>query len=145
MTGLARGDSPSYAGTPRGIAITPAASGRYPNAGSFVAGKPSRARADASQVNGLGPVISAPMESIEPSLPVSAVLDVKGLKCPLPLLKTKVALNRLQPGQILRVLATDPMAAVDLRAFCARSGHEMLSWAERRQVWEFFIRKVASD
>ncbi|MGH8509904.1 MAG: sulfurtransferase TusA family protein, partial [Gammaproteobacteria bacterium] len=58
------------------------------------------------------------MDDIVPTGPVIAVLDVTGLKCPLPLLKTKVELNRIQPGQILRVLATDPMAVVDLRAFC---------------------------
>ncbi|MGH8507283.1 MAG: sulfurtransferase TusA family protein [Gammaproteobacteria bacterium] len=85
------------------------------------------------------------MNDIVPSLPVTTVLDVKGLKCPMPLLKTKVELNRIQPGQILRVLATDPMAVVDLRAFCLRSGHEMLRWAECGPVWEFFIRKAASD
>ena len=85
------------------------------------------------------------MDDIVPTGPVTAVLDVTGLKCPLPLLKTKVELNRIQPGQILRVLATDPMAVVDLRAFCVRSGHEMLRWNERARVWEFFIRKVARD
>lgn len=72
-----------------------------------------------------------------------ALLDVQGCECPLPLLKTKVALNRLEPGQILRILATDPMAVVDLRAFCARTGHELLRWSEQEAVWEFHIRKAA--
>lgn len=71
-----------------------------------------------------------------------AFLDVRGVQCPLPLLKTKVALNRLEPGQVLRVLATDPMAVVDLRAFCARTGHELLRWSEEGPVWEFYIRKA---
>ncbi|MGH8583610.1 MAG: sulfurtransferase TusA family protein [Gammaproteobacteria bacterium] len=72
----------------------------------------------------------------------AATLDAQGLHCPMPLLKTKVALNRLRDGEVLRVLATDPMAVVDLRAFCAKTGHEMLYWTERGPVWEFLIRKV---
>ncbi len=75
--------------------------------------------------------------------PPDSLLDVRGLQCPLPLLKTKVALNRLEPGQVLRVLATDPMAVVDLRAFCARTGHGMVRWSESGPVWEIEIRKAA--
>ncbi len=45
-----------------------------------------------------------------------AVLDVQGLNCPLPLLKCKVALNRLVAGQVLHILATDPMASLDFQA-----------------------------
>ncbi len=72
----------------------------------------------------------------------AAVLDVKGLHCPLPLLKCKVALNRLVPGQVLHILATDPMASLDFQAFCARTGHELVQMSEESGVWEFFIRKA---
>jgi tRNA 2-thiouridine synthesizing protein A len=72
----------------------------------------------------------------------AAVLDVKGLNCPLPLLKCKVALNRLAPGQVLQVLATDPLASLDFQAFCARTGHELIAMSEQVGVWEFWIRKT---
>ena len=71
------------------------------------------------------------------------VLDVKGLNCPLPLLKCKVALNRLAAGQVLHILATDPMASLDFQAFCARTGHELVHMSEQSGVWEFLIRKTS--
>jgi len=73
---------------------------------------------------------------------VDEVLDVKGLNCPLPILKTKVAINRMTPGQVLHVLATDPLAVVDFRSFCARTGHELLKLVDDAEVCEFYIRKV---
>lgn len=57
---------------------------------------------------------------------VQRTLDVTGLNCPLPILKTRVALRQMRPGEVLRVLATDPHAEVDFRAYCARTGHELL-------------------
>jgi tRNA 2-thiouridine synthesizing protein A len=78
-------------------------------------------------------------DSTDPT-PVHATLDVRGFNCPLPVLKTKLALRPLAAGEILRVLATDPMAVIDLRAFCARTGHALLSWSEGDEL-EFLIRK----
>ncbi len=76
--------------------------------------------------------------------PVDQVLDVKGYNCPLPILKTKVALNRLEVGQILLVMATDPMAEIDFRAYCARTGHELLHLNATDDVFTFVIRKAAA-
>jgi len=70
------------------------------------------------------------------------VLDATGLECPLPILKTKVEINRMQPGEILHVLTTDPLAPLDFRAFCARTGHELLHFVETAERAEFFIRKA---
>jgi len=53
-------------------------------------------------------------------------LDVRGLKCPLPILRTKKALSAMQSGQILKVLATDPSAAKDFEAFTRQTGHELI-------------------
>ena len=69
------------------------------------------------------------------------VLDVMGLSCPLPILKAKVELARMQPGQLLHVLATDPMAPIDFQAFCLRSEHELVKLLENDDCFEFFIRK----
>ena len=55
-----------------------------------------------------------------------ATLDTLGLLCPLPVLKARKRLKSMQPGQVLRLLASDPAAIVDVPHFCAESGHELL-------------------
>lgn len=68
-------------------------------------------------------------------------LDVQGLKCPLPILRTKKSLSEMATGQVLRVLATDPSAAKDFQAFAKQTGNQLLSSAETDQVFEFFFRR----
>ncbi|MCP5420943.1 MAG: sulfurtransferase TusA family protein [Gammaproteobacteria bacterium] len=75
-------------------------------------------------------------------MPVAANLDATGLTCPLPLLKTKVELAKIRSGEILHVIATDPMASLDFRAFCLRTQHEMVHWFEADKRSEFYIRKA---
>ncbi|WP_438012990.1 sulfurtransferase TusA family protein [Psychrobacter raelei] len=55
---------------------------------------------------------------VSQAAPISALVDGRGLACPMPLLKTKVALRSMQPGQSIYVLATDPNSQHDLAAFC---------------------------
>ena len=55
------------------------------------------------------------------------VLDVKGLKCPLPVLKIQKAMKALSSGDVLEVHTTDPMSAIDVPAFCNESGNDLLS------------------
>ena len=54
-------------------------------------------------------------------------LDATGLLCPLPVLKVRKRLKSLASGQVLRVLADDPAAAIDMPHFCAEQGHLLLS------------------
>jgi tRNA 2-thiouridine synthesizing protein A len=70
-------------------------------------------------------------------------LDAKGLNCPLPVLKAKVALNKMQPGEILHVEATDPHATIDFEAYCARTGHEIVQLLESDEVIEIFVSRAA--
>ncbi len=70
-------------------------------------------------------------------------LDAKGLNCPLPVLKAKVALNKMQPGEILYVETTDPHATIDFEAYCARTGHEIVSLLEGEEVIEIFVSRAA--
>lgn len=63
-------------------------------------------------------------------LTTATTLDLKGLKCPLPVLKTRKALTRLNAGDRLEVLTTDPMAEIDIPHFCAENSHTLLE-AER--------------
>lgn len=69
-------------------------------------------------------------------------LDAKGLNCPLPVLKAKLALNKMKPGEILHVEATDPHATIDFEAYCARTGHEIVQSHETSGVIEFYIRRA---
>lgn len=55
-----------------------------------------------------------------------ATLDTVGLLCPLPVLKARKRLKSMQPGQVLRLLASDPAAVVDVPHFCAESGNDFL-------------------
>ena len=70
-------------------------------------------------------------------------LDVKGLLCPLPVLRAQKALNGLQPGARLLVQATDPSAVKDFDAFCEASGHLLLESSEAGGIYSFRIEKRA--
>ncbi|RDE13292.1 MAG: hypothetical protein C4K48_08655 [Candidatus Thorarchaeota archaeon] len=54
-------------------------------------------------------------------------LDCVGLFCPQPLFQTKQAIESIKPGQVLEVLADDPAAEEDIKRFCRRTGHELIS------------------
>ncbi len=71
------------------------------------------------------------------------LLDVKGLTCPLPVLRANKVLRSMPPGEKLRVLATDRAAVADFRAFCRETGHDLLSFAEEAGVLSFTIRRRA--
>lgn len=58
---------------------------------------------------------------------VDLELDLKGLKCPLPVLKTRKAMNSLGVGALIRVLSTDPMSVIDIPHFCQEAGHRLVS------------------
>jgi tRNA 2-thiouridine synthesizing protein A len=79
---------------------------------------------------------------IDEKLTADQALDAKGLNCPLPILKTKVLLNKMQPGQILFVEATDPHSVVDFEAYAARTRHEILRQTEQGGIYEFYIRRA---
>ena len=68
-------------------------------------------------------------------------LDVKGLKCPLPVLRAKKVLRSLAPGGVLEVLATDPSSVQDFQAFCETTGNRLLEWGEAAGVFTYRIEK----
>lgn len=67
-------------------------------------------------------------------------LDAKGLACPMPIVKTKKAMNELEPGQVLEIHATDKGAKKDLAAWAKSGGHELLQ-TEEGDVLKFWIKK----
>ena len=70
-------------------------------------------------------------------------LDLRGLKCPLPALMARRALARLGPGAIVTVLASDPLAAVDIPHMCGEEGHDVESVTREDTHTRFRIRRKA--
>ncbi len=68
-------------------------------------------------------------------------LDARGLNCPLPILRAKKAINGLEDGQVLKIIATDPGSVKDFEAFCKQTGNELVSTAEDGGEFTFFIKK----
>jgi tRNA 2-thiouridine synthesizing protein A len=69
------------------------------------------------------------------------LLDVKALSCPLPVLRANRALRGMQPGERLRVLATDRAAVADFQSFCRETGHALVAFSEEAGVFSFVIRR----
>lgn len=68
-------------------------------------------------------------------------LDVKGLKCPLPILRAKKALAALASGEVLTVEATDAGAPDDFAAFCRQTGHVLLASDEADGVFRMVLQR----
>lgn len=72
----------------------------------------------------------------------AAELDARGLNCPLPLLKAKLELNRLESGAVLKILATDPGSQRDLRSFARLAGHSLLHEEVDGGEFRYWLRKA---
>jgi len=68
-------------------------------------------------------------------------LDVRGLNCPLPILRTKKSLAAMTSGQVLKILATDPAAAIDFQVFAEQTGNELLTSSETGGEFTFYMKK----
>jgi tRNA 2-thiouridine synthesizing protein A len=69
------------------------------------------------------------------------VLDAKNLACPMPIVKTKKAMNDLEVGQVLEIHATDKGAKNDLSAWAKATGNELVADSEENDIFKFWIRK----
>jgi tRNA 2-thiouridine synthesizing protein A len=74
---------------------------------------------------------------------MTAQLDTKGMKCPMPIIKAKNALKDLNGGDELRIEATDPGSVADFAAFCRTTGNDLVDSTEEGGVFVFVIRKAA--
>ena len=72
-------------------------------------------------------------------------VDAKGLSCPMPIVKTKKAINSLETGQVLEVQATDKGSKADIQAWAKSSGHQYLGTIEDGEVLKHYLRKSSSD
>lgn len=69
------------------------------------------------------------------------ILEVGGLLCPLPLLKTKVSLQQLQPGEVIKILFCDPIAKSELCLFADANGHTVLASQSTDSGWILWLQK----
>lgn len=79
------------------------------------------------------------------SLKTNHMLDAKGLACPMPIVKTKKAINHLEGGQVLEVQATDKGSKADLKAWAESTGHQYLGTIEVGEVLKHYIRKASGE
>ncbi|MFN2144516.1 MAG: sulfurtransferase TusA family protein [Anaerolineales bacterium] len=68
-------------------------------------------------------------------------LDASGLSCPMPIIKTKKAMDELETGQVLKMISTDPGSVPDVTAFTKKTGHELLGHDEDGGSFTFYIKK----
>lgn len=68
-------------------------------------------------------------------------LDTSGLLCPYPLAKAKSVLGKMQPGEILRVISTDPASVIDFKVFTEISEYQLLESYQEEDTFVFVIRK----
>ena len=71
----------------------------------------------------------------------AAVYDLRGLNCPLPVLKSRKRLLGLPPGALLWIETTDHLATLDIPAFCAEAGHSLISIEAQSDRTRFLIRR----
>lgn len=68
-------------------------------------------------------------------------VDASGLNCPLPLLRLKKALQEINSGAVVKIIATDPAAHLDFGVFVQQAGHDMLDLLKTAEWQIFYIRK----
>lgn len=75
------------------------------------------------------------------SMDADQVLDCSGMACPMPILKTKKAIEGLQIGQVLKMIATDPGSVSDMDAWTRKTGHELMGSERDADKYVFFIKR----
>jgi len=81
------------------------------------------------------------METVKPILRV----DVSGEMCPMPVLKTRQAIEKIAVGEVLEVISTDPASKPDFEAWARRTGHKIVAFEEEKSDpvrYHFFIQRV---
>jgi len=73
---------------------------------------------------------------------ISETLNAKNLSCPLPILKTKKAIESIEVGEYLEVLATDPGSITDFQAWSKSTGHELVSHSEDKGIYRYIIKRT---
>lgn len=69
-------------------------------------------------------------------------IDCIGLFCPMPIVKTREAIQVMSPGELLAMLSDDPASDADMRSWCRITGHELLEVSRENGVYRFLVRKI---
>lgn len=80
-------------------------------------------------------------EALNSNLRIDKELDVRGLVCPLPILRTKQSLAAMSSGQTLQIIATDPASIIDFQVFSEQTGNVLLSLSETVGEFIFVLKK----
>jgi tRNA 2-thiouridine synthesizing protein A len=75
------------------------------------------------------------------SITIALSLDLKGLSCPLPIIKTAKAMKEMAPGQLLEVFATDPGSVSDFKAWARTTGNPLVETGQEAGVYRYVLRK----
>jgi tRNA 2-thiouridine synthesizing protein A len=78
------------------------------------------------------------------SITIAKSIDLKGLSCPLPIIKTAKAMRELWPGDLLEVFATDPGSVPDFKAWAQTTGNALLESSQEGGVFHFVLKKKES-
>ncbi|HEY8953816.1 MAG TPA: sulfurtransferase TusA family protein [Candidatus Dormibacteraeota bacterium] len=78
------------------------------------------------------------------TLAIAASLDLKGLSCPLPIVKTAKAMKDMQSGELVEVLATDPGSVPDFNAWSKATGNQLVEQTQEGSVFRFLLKKKES-
>jgi TusA-related sulfurtransferase len=70
------------------------------------------------------------------------IVDATGTACPIPIIELAKAIRRVEAGQLIALLATDPAAKQDVAAWCAATGHQLVSLSFEAGVWRAQVRKT---
>lgn len=71
----------------------------------------------------------------------SLEVDASGLLCPLPLLRLKKALTEIASGEVVKLIATDPAAHLDIGVYTDQTGHQIIEWTKQSPAQIFYIKK----
>ncbi|WP_404819681.1 sulfurtransferase TusA family protein [Sutcliffiella horikoshii] len=76
---------------------------------------------------------------------VNLTVDAQGLACPMPIVRTKKAIDQIESGEVLEVVATDKGSKADIKAWADKIGHQYLGTLEEGDVLKHYIRKARSE
>jgi tRNA 2-thiouridine synthesizing protein A len=75
------------------------------------------------------------------SITIATTLDLKGLSCPMPIIKTANAMKALAPGELLEAFATDPGSVPDFKAWAKATGNPLVESTQEGAVFHFILKK----
>lgn len=75
------------------------------------------------------------------SITIATTLDLKGLSCPMPIIKTAKAMKTLVPGELLEAFATDPGSVTDFKAWAKATGNPLVESTQEGGVFHFILKK----